>query len=193
MNARRTWSCFALRSRECTAPGLACGAGRVAPAACAAGLARARLDFRSGSKTCRNLAGAGSPQFLDQAKVEAWRSRLAGEPAGLLLELKGEGKDGCNLCTHAHPRVAEFLRARRFAFHPRLDGPAICGDVPRASLPPGTLTVGIHVRRGDCPKWRYVGWDVYRGVLLCGNQPLVWGVLTKLQNSLSRSNRSRFG
>ena len=145
--------------------GDACGAGRVAPAACAAGLARARLDFRSGSKTCRNLAGAGSPQFLDQAKVEAWRSRLAGEPAGLLLELKGEGKDGCNLCTHAHPRVAEFLRARRFAFHPRLDGPAICGDVPRASLPPGTLTVGIHVRRGDCPKWRYVGWDVYRAVL----------------------------
>ena len=28
---------------------------------------------------------------------------------------------------------------------------------------------------------------------LCGNQPLVWGVLTKLQNSLSQSNRSRFG
>ena len=28
---------------------------------------------------------------------------------------------------------------------------------------------------------------------LCGNQPLVWGVPTKLQNSLSRSNRSRFG
>ena len=32
-----------------------------------------------------------------------------------------------------------------------------------------------------------MGWD------LCGNQPLVWGVPTKLQNSLSRSNRSRFG
>ena len=28
---------------------------------------------------------------------------------------------------------------------------------------------------------------------LCGNQPLVWGVPTKLQNSLSRSHRSRFG
>jgi hypothetical protein len=28
---------------------------------------------------------------------------------------------------------------------------------------------------------------------LCGNQPLVWGVPTKLQNSLSRSNQSRFG
>ncbi|KAH8065027.1 hypothetical protein JL722_1923 [Aureococcus anophagefferens] len=28
---------------------------------------------------------------------------------------------------------------------------------------------------------------------LCGNQPLVWGVPTKLQNSLSRPNRSRFG
>ena len=28
---------------------------------------------------------------------------------------------------------------------------------------------------------------------LCGNQPLVWGVPTKLQNSLSRSNRSRVG
>ena len=28
---------------------------------------------------------------------------------------------------------------------------------------------------------------------LCGIQPLVWVVLTKLQNSLARSNRSRFG
>jgi len=28
---------------------------------------------------------------------------------------------------------------------------------------------------------------------LCGNQPLVWGVPTKLQNSLAPSNRSRFG
>ena len=27
---------------------------------------------------------------------------------------------------------------------------------------------------------------------LCANQPLVWGVPTKLQNSLSQSNRSRF-
>ena len=28
---------------------------------------------------------------------------------------------------------------------------------------------------------------------LCGNQQLIWGVPTKLQNSLSRSHRSRFG
>ena len=31
------------------------------------------------------------------------------------------------------------------------------------------------------------------GKFLCGNRPLVWGVPTKLQNSLSRSNRRRFG
>ena len=31
------------------------------------------------------------------------------------------------------------------------------------------------------------------GLDQCGNQPLVQGVLTKLQTSLSRSNRSRFG
>ena len=31
------------------------------------------------------------------------------------------------------------------------------------------------------------------GALLCRNQPLVWGVPTKLENSLARSNRSRFG
>ena len=41
-----------------------------------------------------------------------------------------------------------------------------------------------------------VGWDIvyvdYRD-WLCGIQPLVWVVLTKLQNSLARSNRSRFG
>jgi len=32
-----------------------------------------------------------------------------------------------------------------------------------------------------------------KGAWLCGNQPLVWVVLTKLENSLARSNRSRFG
>ncbi|KAK7254648.1 hypothetical protein SO694_00010319 [Aureococcus anophagefferens] len=31
------------------------------------------------------------------------------------------------------------------------------------------------------------------GFLLCRNQPLVWVVLTKLENSLARSNQSRFG
>ena len=31
------------------------------------------------------------------------------------------------------------------------------------------------------------------GVDQCGFQPLVWGVPTKLQNSLAPSNRSRFG
>ena len=31
------------------------------------------------------------------------------------------------------------------------------------------------------------------GAFQCGFQPLVWGVPTKLQNSLSRSHRSRFG
>jgi hypothetical protein len=35
--------------------------------------------------------------------------------------------------------------------------------------------------------------DECAGEIQCGFQPLVWGVLTKLQNSLSRSNRSRFG
>ena len=38
---------------------------------------------------------------------------------------------------------------------------------------------------------RLQGFD--RGLFLCGNQPLVWGVPTKLQNSLAQSNRSRFG
>jgi len=32
-----------------------------------------------------------------------------------------------------------------------------------------------------------------RGAKLCGNQPLDWVVLTKLQTSRARSNRSRFG
>jgi hypothetical protein len=164
--------------------GVACGAGRVAPGACAAGLVRARLDFRGGSRTCRTPTANASPQFLDQAKVEAWRARLAGEDRGLVLELRGEGTDSCNLCTHAHPRVAEILRERRLAFHPRLDGPTICGDVPKASLPPGTLTVGIHVRRGDCPKWRYVGWSVYRAVLA--------ELQASLKSSAPGSARSRY-
>ena len=35
-------------------------------------------------------------------------------------------------------------------------------------------------------------WDK-PGAELCGKQPLVWVVPTKLQNSLARSHRSRFG
>ena len=35
--------------------------------------------------------------------------------------------------------------------------------------------------------------ELDKGTTLCGNQPLVWGVPTKLQNSLARSNRSRSG
>ena len=105
-----------------SACGLACGSGRVSAlsGACASGLTRTRLDFRTGSKTCRNLGGAGpSPQYLEQAHVSQWRARLAGEARPLLLELKGAGKEGCNLCTHANPHVAEFLRARRLAAWPR--------------------------------------------------------------------------
>ena len=50
------------------------------------------------------------------------------------------------------------------------------------------------------PEPRVHGWGYNsRGVSytfgtdLCGFQPLVWGVPTKLQNSLARSNQSRFG
>jgi len=35
--------------------------------------------------------------------------------------------------------------------------------------------------------------DRLYGADLCGNQPLVWVVLTKLRNSLARSHRRRFG
>jgi glutamate-1-semialdehyde 2,1-aminomutase len=38
-----------------------------------------------------------------------------------------------------------------------------------------------------------LGGGLANGVVLCGIQPLVWVVLTKLENSLARSNRRRFG
>jgi hypothetical protein len=55
--------------------------------------------------------------------------------------------------------------------------------------------------------WRYRGVEMDTAIVdaeglcplygssehMCGNQPLVWGVPTKLQNSLARSHRSRFG
>ncbi|KAH8074261.1 hypothetical protein JL721_1812 [Aureococcus anophagefferens] len=41
--------------------------------------------------------------------------------------------------------------------------------------------LGKHPRRISCGAW------------LCGNQPLVWVVLTKLENSLARPIRSRIG
>ena len=47
----------------------------------------------------------------------------------------------------------------------------------------------------DAEPW-YVGDTVAvprEGAGLCGNQPLVWGVPTKLQNCLAPSNRCRFG
>jgi len=56
----------------------------------------------------------------------------------------------------------------------------------------------LHLLRGDDDAARAAAAarrDVvrHRGRRLCGNQPLVWGPPTKLQNSPSRSNRSRFG
>jgi len=53
---------------------------------------------------------------------------------------------------------------------------------------PATADFALDVADGsDRQSW------VVRGQMLCGNQPLVWVVLTKLENSLARSNRSRFG
>ena len=49
---------------------------------------------------------------------------------------------------------------------------------------------GRAARTQDCPA--YVTPERRRQAL-CQNQPLVWVVLTKLENSLARSNRSRFG
>ena len=68
----------------------------------------------------------------------------------------------------------------------------------------GDLT-WLPVADGDVPLWSATldavasreaaapGEARLAGGVLCGNQPLVWGVPTKLQNSLSRSNRRRFG
>jgi tRNA(Arg) A34 adenosine deaminase TadA len=56
-----------------------------------------------------------------------------------------------------------------------------CGDCAIFALDDGTVAF-TGAKLGD---WRRED--------PCGTQPLVWGVPTKLQNSLSRSHRSRFG
>ena len=77
---------------------------------------------------------------------------------------------------------------------------------------PPKLSAGILVESGGCCgareflKLEPMGYGEYDAMIVsdldydpedgadqCGFHPLVWGVPTKLQNSLSRSNRSRFG
>ena len=154
--------------------GPACGAGRVASAGAMCGKKRPRLDaggvFANSRGTCGGLSGTSTSvqrlPFLDFSAVAAMRARLKREfPNGAEIESNAKGAQlGCNICTHAHPAVAEFLRARRFAVRPRpASAPrTLCGGRP---VPPGALTVGLHVRRGDCPQWRFVPWGVYHGVL----------------------------
>ena len=157
--------------RQC---GVHCGAGFVVPATelCGADHKKENLnaDFTQARGTCHgfNAKTPGLP-FLDERKVATWRSKLAREPRTVVLQSnqkKPQGKFGCNICAHSHPHVADVLRARRFAVTPRPaeapPGKAFCGR----SAPAGTLTVGLHVRRGDCPKWRFVSWHVYHNLLV---------------------------
>ena len=66
---------------------------------------------------------------------------------------------------------------------------------PPADDPTGEFTedTGEFVFAADDDGMDIAGEDWESGTNQCGFQPLVWGVPTKLQNSLSRSNRSRFG
>ena len=52
---------------------------------------------------------------------------------------------------------------------------------------------GISSDGFEIVKFTYPEEDWGPGNGLCANQPLVWDVGAKLQNSLARSNRSRFG
>ena len=54
----------------------------------------------------------------------------------------------------------------------------------------GAVGAAEGARRARVPQARRVR---VRGRDLCANQPVSWVIPTKLQNSLSRSNRSRFG
>ena len=73
----------------------------------------------------------------------------------------------------------------------------------RGGTPPPKAVVGIHTGLEDeveADLLPEVVADAVEGHLpgprkvdLCGFQPLVWGVPTKLQNPLARSNQSRFG
>ena len=69
-------------------------------------------------------------------------------------------------------------------------------NTPTACSRPRSGTTTTSSRRGRNARRRAAAASTAsspRGTRLCGIQPLVWVVLTKLQNSLARSNRSRFG
>ncbi|KAH8044282.1 hypothetical protein JL722_14760 [Aureococcus anophagefferens] len=74
-----------------------------------------------------------------------------------------------------------------------------CSRAPRRRAPLRAAAAGlcawttpafnaVHKLVDGAPRFAVEG-----GVDLCANQPASWDVLTKLQNSLARSHRSRFG
>ena len=63
--------------------------------------------------------------------------------------------------------------------------------VANAAVPPSRPTVHTALALMTATLGRVV--DLYDGAFLCANQPVSWDVGAKLENSLARSNRSRFG
>ena len=140
----------------------------------AADAARARALL--GCANLRDAAG-GAPPAAAAASRDAWAEAV------LAAALGGRGPGpayvALGLLEAEHARG--LLHAAR-----RTGGPG----APPFSLRvlgrwDGTADGAAAAARGEDP--------LAPGAGLCGNQPRVWGVLTKLQNSLSRSNRSRFG
>ena len=94
--------------------------------------------------------------------------------AASLANASAERRD---LATSRLGRLHHFARAPYDVTLFLDDDTAFCADAA------GEATLALALRDVDAPP----------GDAQCGNQPLVQGVLTKLQNSLARSNRGRFG
>ena len=128
---------------------------------------RETSEFDVGKKKCRHLAKKAN-KMVKKGKTYEKALKKACETVGV------DGTRGRDACPDT---CGAPLDAATCADHVPTPRPT----TPRPTGPSKTCF------DADGDGWPGAGCDQ------CGNQPLVWGVPTKLQNSLSRSNRRRFG
>jgi hypothetical protein len=125
----------------------------------------------------------GTPAHLATARDVVARAR-----AESAAQLDAHGKDAVILSIPG----AEGVQSWRAGLYAKV-------DAPPAGHPP-LLYKRVRDRPGEQDSFLYTlpdrgMWLVGStpGSTLCANQPVSWDVGAKLQNSLARSNRSRFG
>ena len=152
---------------------------------------------------CRALSAMGRYERDDDGAAAAPRleDRLLRDAAdfyaaeGARLARRGGGDGGADARAFVAAAERALRNARDAADADRgtvapETGPKLVAVVERELVAPHAAGV---VARGLAPLLDAAVGPEGPGAALCRIQPLVWVVLTKLENSLARSNRSRFG